>query len=83
MPTVSSCAESAVPPAGSSSSVRWEATREGAEDYEMFKIAAQIDPEAARTLCASCFTAFDDVNYDPLAYRAARERLIELAGRAE
>lgn len=58
-------------------SIRLEAQRAGAEDYELFRKLAECDEARARELCARGFTAFDDVNYDPVAFEAIREELLE------
>lgn len=58
-------------------SIRLEAHRESAEEYELFKILAAKDKAAADEICGSCFRSFCDVEYDPIKFRAARRRLLE------
>ena len=62
-------------------SMRLEAQRAGAEDYELFRKLAQADAAKAHALCAKGFTAFDRVQYDPAAFDAIREELLEAVSR--
>ena len=57
-------------------SVRFENFRAGTEEYEMLKALAETDKEQADAICNSVFHSFTDVEYDPAAFRAARNKLI-------
>ncbi len=57
-------------------SVRMENQRAGYEEYEMLRALAAKDKALADKLCAIGFRSFHDVEYDPLAFRAARNELI-------
>ena len=57
-------------------SARLEAHRESAEDYEMLKALSKHNKALADVICASVFTAFNNVCYDPVKFRAARDRLL-------
>ena len=58
-------------------SVRLEAYRASAEEYELLKALSKIDKEKADEICHSVCREFDDVEYDPLAFREARNTLIK------
>ena len=57
-------------------SMRLEAHRESAEEYEMLKAIAAKDKAAADALCARGLRSFTDVTYDGRAFRALREDII-------
>ncbi len=57
-------------------SVRGEAQRESAEEYEMFRALAAVNKEEADKICAMAFRTFKDVEYDVAAFRAARHALL-------
>jgi hypothetical protein len=64
-------------------SMRLEAQRESAEEYEMLQALAAQDKAAADAICAKCFRGFNDVEYDPVKFDAARIELMEALGRAQ
>ena len=57
-------------------SVRLEAQRASAEEYEMLRALAAKDTALADEICLSVCREFNDVDYDPRHFRAARNRLI-------
>lgn len=57
-------------------SVRLEAQRASAEEYELFRALADKNREKADEICLSVCREFDDVDYDPRKFRAARTALI-------
>ena len=57
-------------------SVRLEAQRASAEEYEMFRALAAKDKAKADEICTSVCREFDDVEYDVRKFRAARTALI-------
>lgn len=58
-------------------SIRLEAHRESAEEYEMLLAISKRDKAAADALCARGFRSFHDVTYDGRAFRALRNQIIE------
>ncbi len=58
-------------------SMRLEAMREGAEDYELLRKIEKSDKALADELCQTCFRAFDDVEYNLDAFRANKRRMYE------
>ena len=58
-------------------SVRLEAYRASAEEYELLNLLAKINKEKADEICRSVCREFDDVDYDPNAFRTARNKLIK------
>lgn len=60
-------------------SIRLEAQREGAEEYELLRQLAEKDKDKADEICGSCFRSFSDVEYDPVKFRKARRNLLEAA----
>ena len=64
-------------------SMRLEAQRESAEEYEMLKALAEKDRAAADGICAKCFRGFNDVENDPAAFDRARVELLEALGRVQ
>ncbi len=57
-------------------SIRLEAQRESAEEYELLKELAKTDKPLADSICQSVFRSFSDVEYDMTAFTAARRRLL-------
>ena len=57
-------------------SVRLEAYRASAEEYELLKALSKIDKEKTDEICFSVCREFDDVDYNPYAFREARNKLI-------
>ena len=58
-------------------SMRLEAHRESAEEYEMLRAISRKDKAAADALCVRGFRSFHDVTYDGRAFRALRNEIIE------
>ena len=58
-------------------SIRLEAQREGAEEYELLQLLARTDKAAADAICDSMFHSFRDVEYDVLKFTQARKALLE------
>jgi hypothetical protein len=58
-------------------SMRLEAEREGAEEYELLRILAEKDKSAADEICTSMFRSFKDVEYDVNRFIDAKKRLLE------
>ena len=63
------------------SSIRFEAMREGIEDYEMLKALAARDHNAADQICASAVSSFTDYVRDPAAFRRIEQRLLDALSR--
>ena len=59
-----------------SSSIRFEAMRDGIEDYELLKQLAQKNPEKANSICNSIVRSMTDYTLDPKQFRAARLELL-------
>lgn len=57
-------------------SVRLEAYRASAEEYELLNLLAKKDKEKADEICRLVCREFDDVEYDPNAFNKARNKLI-------
>jgi len=57
-------------------SVRLEAMRASAEEYEMLRTLSLTDKTKADQICHRVCRSFNDVDYDPNAFRAARNALI-------
>ncbi len=58
-------------------SIRLEAERESAEEYEMLSQLAKTDKALADEICESVFRSFKDVEYDVNRFLAAKKRLLE------
>jgi hypothetical protein len=58
-------------------SMRLEAQRQGAEEYEMLRTVAETDENEARRLCGDCFIDFSHVEYDVKKVGQARRALME------
>ena len=61
-------------------SIRFEAMRDGLEDYELLRIVAERDKALAHEIAAMVIRDFDDYDLDPRRFREARRRLLEAAG---
>ncbi len=63
-------------------SIRLEAQRGSAEDYELLTALARWDRAAADAICARGFRSFRDVEYDPTVFAAVhRDLLVALSAR--
>lgn len=62
---------------GPLSSIRFEAMRDGLEDYELLKLLEKDNPKKAKQIADSVITTLTDYTTDPTRFRAARMRLIE------
>jgi len=62
---------------GPLSSIRLEAMRDGIEDYELLRLLAKSDREAADEICASVARSWTDYTLDPVKFRHARARLLD------
>jgi len=60
-------------------SIRFEALRDGIEDYELLRRLAERDPDQAHAICAMVIRDFDDYDLRPEAFREARRKLLEAA----
>ncbi len=60
-------------------SIRFEAMRDGIEDYELLRRLAEVNPEQARSIAAMVIHDFDDYELNPHTFRQARRKLIEAA----
>ncbi len=58
-------------------SIRLEAERESAEEYELLRELAKTDKALADDICATVFRSFRDVEYDVRVFDANRRRLLE------
>jgi hypothetical protein len=65
------------------SSIRFEAMRQGIEDYEMLRALAAHDHAAADQICASAVSSFTDYVRDPAAFRRIERRLLEALSREQ
>ena len=57
-------------------SIRAEAQREGAEEYEMLKALAAVNKEKADEICNKLFHSFKDVEYDVKTFRTVKNELL-------
>ena len=57
-------------------SVRLEAYRKSAEEYELLNLLSKTNKEKSDEICRLVCREFDDVDYSPLAFREARNKLI-------
>ena len=57
-------------------SMRLEAERAGAEEYELLRALAAVDPVEADAVCENVFRSFHDVEYDVAAFTANLRRLL-------
>jgi hypothetical protein len=63
------------------SSIRFEAMREGIEDYEMLRALKARDPAVAEQICASAVSSFTEYVRDAAAFRSIEQRLLEALSR--
>jgi hypothetical protein len=63
------------------SSIRFEAMREGIEDYEMLIALAARDHVAAEQICASAVSSFTEYVRDAAAFRSIEQKLLEALSR--
>jgi hypothetical protein len=54
-------------------SIRFEALRDGIEDYELLRL---LEPDRAHEIASRVIRAMDDYDLDPAAFRAARRELL-------
>lgn len=57
-------------------SARLEAHRESAEDFEMLTVVSKVNKALADEICEEVFHSYHDVEFDPLKFRAARNKLL-------
>lgn len=57
-------------------SMRAEAQRESAEEYEMLRALAARDPARADAICRSVFRAFNDIDFDVPHFEEVRRELL-------
>ena len=60
-------------------SLRLEAQRQSAEDFELLRIVAQKNKALADKICEDGFRSFKDVEYDPVRFEEIRSLLLEAA----
>jgi len=58
-------------------SMRLEAQRESAEEYELLRMLAHKDKAHADRICAKCFRSFNDVEYDPVHFIGVKTELLQ------
>jgi len=58
-------------------SLRYEAMRDGIEDYELLRLLAAKKPEEADAICRGVVRSLTDYTLDPAEFNKARHRLIE------
>jgi hypothetical protein len=63
-------------PMGPLSSIRWEAMRDGIEDYEMLKLLQKRNPKLASEICNSVVQSFTVYTLDPVVFNKARCRML-------
>ena len=61
---------------GPRSSLRWEAFRDGLEDFELFRMLAARDPEKAREIMAEAVRGATDYETDPARLEEVRRKVI-------
>jgi hypothetical protein len=64
-------------PQGVLDSIRWEAVRDGIEDYELLEVLKARKPKEAEAICSSLIQGFDKYDLDVNHFRAARLKLLE------
>jgi len=62
---------------GPLSSIRFEAMRDGIEDFEMLNELAQEHPDKAKAICDKIVRSMTDYTLDPKEFRAARLELLK------
>ena len=60
-------------------SLRYEAMRDGSEDYELLRLVAAARPEEAEAICRMAVRSLTDYALEPQEFNAARRRLLEAA----
>ena len=63
-------------PEGPWGSIRLEAMRAGAEDYELLTLLKSENEKTAENICRECITNFHEVNVDSLNFENAHRRLL-------
>ena len=58
-------------------SIRAESMRSGVEEYELLRLLSESDRDCADRLCSACFRSFNDVEYDPNAFRRIKKELLK------
>lgn len=58
-------------------SIRLEAQREGAEEYEMLRVIGEKDRTLADSLCQSCLSSFTKAEYSVDLFRQTHRRILE------
>jgi hypothetical protein len=58
-------------------SLRFEAMRDGIEDYELLRKLAEVDPDRARAIARMVIRDYDDYDLSPATFRQARRALLE------
>ncbi len=66
---------------GPLSSIRFEAMRDGIEDYELLMELAKANPEKSNEICNSIVRTMTDYSLDPREFRQARLELLEALSR--
>jgi len=61
-------------------SIRYEAMRDGIEDYELLRLLAAKKPGEADAICRSVVRSLTNYTLDPAEFSQARRRLLEAAG---
>ncbi|HPD13498.1 MAG TPA: DUF4091 domain-containing protein [Planctomycetota bacterium] len=62
-------------------SLRYEAMRDGIEDYELLRLLAAKRPQEADAICRSVVRSLTDYTLDPAEFNQARRKLLEAAAR--
>jgi len=65
---------------GPLSSIRFEALRDGVEDYELLKMLQKKNPKLANEIAASVVRTPTDYVLDPAEFRKARQRIVNALG---
>ena len=63
------------------SSLRFEAQREGLEDFERLRRLKKTDPKTAGKIIAKVLRGFGDYTKDPAVYRTGKRMLLEAMGK--
>jgi len=58
-------------------SIRLEAHRQSAEEYELFRLLEKEDKALADSICEKGFRSFKDVEYDPVKFESIRIELLK------
>jgi hypothetical protein len=64
-------------------SLRYEAMRDGIEDYELLRLLASKKPDEADAICRSVVRSLTDYTLDPAEFNKARRRLLEAVSQLE